>query len=70
MFRQYTTPAGQGEVAALLGGGTAAAYRAIRAVVAPVEVDRPLDGDILQLRRAIADGRVGGNAAEPDGSGH
>lgn len=63
VFRRFASPAGRAEVASLLGQGSAAAYRAIRAVVDPVVVDRPLDGDILQLRRAIAEGRVGVDAA-------
>jgi histidine ammonia-lyase len=59
IFGRFASPAGRAEVASLLGQGSAGAYHAIRAVVEPIMADRPLDGDILQLRRAIADGRLG-----------
>lgn len=46
------------EIAAKLGKGTAAAYRAIRAVAPTVIEDRPLDGDLNAVRRLVAGGEL------------
>ncbi len=59
-FRAATAPGRRQEIAARLGRGTGAAYLAIRHAAEPVVEDRPLDGDLLALRRLIAGGEVRG----------
>lgn len=51
-------------IAARLGTGTGAAYLAVRAVAGPVIADRPLDGDVRNVRRLIERGDLIARVAE------
>lgn len=55
-FRAATAPERRPEIAKQLGRGTAAAYLAVRAAAPAVVDDRPLDGDLLAVRRLLASG--------------
>ena len=52
-FAESTRPDRQNSIITQLGAGTRAAYEKVRAIIPPLLDDRPLDGDIIQLRRAI-----------------
>jgi histidine ammonia-lyase len=54
-FRAATAAEAREAIAGRLGRGTAAAYRAVRAVVPAVVDDRPLDEDIRRLREIVAE---------------
>lgn len=69
-FRAATTPDRRPAIAAKLGRGTAGAYLAIRGVVEPVVEDRPLDADLLALRKLIAGEGVGRGLLELAGKVH
>jgi histidine ammonia-lyase len=57
-FRAATAAERREAIAGHLGRGTAAAYRAIRRVVAPLAEDRPVAPDLLALRRLLAAGTL------------
>ncbi|MCB1054747.1 MAG: aromatic amino acid lyase [Acidobacteria bacterium] len=68
-FRRSTEPQHHPATAGWLGHGTAAAYLAVRRRVSPMVDDRPLDGDVRALRRAIAGGELDAAVAEVLGEG-
>jgi histidine ammonia-lyase len=55
-FEAATDPSRRDAIQSMLGIGTGAAYRAVRALVEPVIRDRQLDGDIRSIRRILEDG--------------
>ncbi len=57
-FRSAVRPENRERLADELGGGTRAAYLAIRATVAPVLADRPLDDDIRRMRQLVHSGEL------------
>jgi histidine ammonia-lyase len=61
VFERYAAAAARDEVAGLLGQGSAATYRAIRALAEPLVHDRPLDEDIRRLRGRLASGSLSGS---------
>ena len=60
-FTAATDAIGHARIAAKLGAGTRAAYEAVRRLVPTMVEDRPLDGDIRLIRRAVESGEF--NAA-------
>jgi hypothetical protein len=54
--RQHERDVGVGDLSH--GVGTGAAYDAVRAVVDPLDEDRPSDGDIDALAALVRDGRL------------
>ncbi|MEM9557562.1 MAG: aromatic amino acid lyase [Acidobacteriota bacterium] len=58
LFVEATRPARRPEIAAALGRGSSAAYRAVRKLVEPMIEDRVLAPDIVTLRRLVASRRL------------
>jgi histidine ammonia-lyase len=58
-FEAGTAPERRAEIAAQLGAGTRKAYLQVRELALPMLADRPLEKDILALKRALEDGAIG-----------